>query len=105
MAWVGAGGGSYAHGVDVAVGRVAVGEFDGGDAERPDICLPVVAGFLEDFGSHPEGSTDDGFPLRHGVVQLDGDAEIGQLRNRVVCEENVAGFDILGWTETETTTL
>ena len=70
--------------MDIAVGRVAVGELDGRDAQRPDVRLPVVAGLLEHLWSHPEGSADDGLPLRHGVVQLDRNTEVGQLRHRVV---------------------
>ena len=55
----------------------------------------VVGDFLDDFGSHPEGSADDRFALGVRVVQLGGDAEVRELRNALFGEQNVPGLYVL----------
>ena len=60
----------------------------------PEIGLGVVSELLDDLGSHPEGRSDDGVPLGHGVCQLAGDAEIRELGVPGVVEKDVAGLDV-----------
>lgn len=76
----------YAHRRNVGIGRNAFGELDGCDSERPDIRFEAVARFFDDFWSHPKRSPDDRFALGERVVQLGGDAEVGELRNALFCE-------------------
>jgi hypothetical protein len=82
------------HGVHVRVGRLAEGQLDGGDAERPDVGLEVVAGLLDHLGSHPEGGADEGVALRLHVGQLGSDAKVGQLNLAGLGEEDVGGLDV-----------
>lgn len=67
------------HGVDVGIGGLAVCQLQGGDAERPDVGLAVVARLLDDLGGHPEGGADEGVLLSHGGRELARDAKVGEL--------------------------
>ena len=65
------------------------------DPQAPDVCHAVVPDLLYDLRSHPEGGSDDGVPLGHGVSQLSGHAKVGQLGVALRVEQDVAGLDVL----------
>lgn len=64
----------YAHGMQLRVGRLALGKLDGRDAQRPDVRLAVVARLLDHFGRHPEGRAHERVALAGRVGQLTGNA-------------------------------
>lgn len=53
----------HPHGVQLGVGGLALGQLDGGDAERPDVRLAVVTRLLDDFRRHPEWRADKCVPF------------------------------------------
>lgn len=61
---------THPHGVDVGVGRFALGHLQRRDAQRPDVGHAVVADLLDDFRRHPEGGADHRVPLGHGVLGI-----------------------------------
>lgn len=63
---------THPHGVDVSVGRFALGHLQGRDAQRPDVCNAVVANLLDDFRCHPERGAYHRVPLGHGVLNRQG---------------------------------
>lgn len=44
----------HPHGMELGVGRLALGQLDGSDAEGPDVRLAVVAGLFDHLRRHPE---------------------------------------------------
>ena len=61
--------------------------------ERTD--FSVVGYFLDDFGSHPEGSADYRVSLGEGGVELGGHSEVGDLGFPFFGDENIPGFNVL----------
>lgn len=55
----------------------------------------VVGDFLDDFGSHPEGSADYGVALGEGGVELGRYAKVGDFGFSFLGEENITRFDVL----------
>lgn len=75
----------------VGIWRFALREFERGNAKRPYVGLVVVAGLLDDFRGHPEGSPNECVLLRHGRRELARDTEIGQFDLAVGAHEDVCG--------------
>ncbi len=60
---------TYSHGMDVSVGRFALGHLYGCDAQGPDVSHTVVANLLDHLWGHPERSANHSVSLCHGVLQ------------------------------------
>lgn len=80
--------------MDFGIRGSSVGEFHGGDSERPDVSLEIVTILLDDLWRHPKGSADKGHPLRFDVGELGGDTEISELDSARLGKEDVGSLDI-----------
>lgn len=75
-------------------GWLAKSQLHGRDSQRPDVRLVVVSGFLNDFRSHPVGSTNKCIPLRFEIGQLRSDAKVCQLDLALVRQKDIGGLDV-----------
>lgn len=65
--------------MDVGVRRLAVGQFQGGNAERPDVGFAIVARLLNHLRRHPERGPHECVLLSHGCRELPRNTEIRKL--------------------------
>ena len=63
----------------VKVWRLGFDQFDGHNAERPNVDLRTVFLLLDDFGCHPVGRTNHGGALGALLGELGAETEIGDL--------------------------
>ncbi len=77
--------------MELRVGRLALGQLDGRDAERPNVRLGVVGRLLDDLGRHPKRRADERVALGRRRRQLAGDAKVGQLHVAHLAEQDVGG--------------
>ena len=81
------------HGVEVEVGRLPLGQLDAGDAQRPDVDLPVVLALVHrqnHLRRHPVGRPHEGVRRRAHR----GGAKVGQLDGAHFGEEDVPRLDV-----------
>ena len=64
------------HGMNVRVWGISLCHFNGCNSKGPNVCLAIIAIFLDNLWAHPVGSTDKGIPLGHRIIQLGRNAKI-----------------------------
>ena len=81
------------HGVHVEVGRLPLGQLDAGDAQRPDVHLAGVLPLVhrqDHLGRHPVRCPHETVGRRRDG----GRAEVGQLDDAAVGQQDVARLDV-----------
>jgi hypothetical protein len=81
-------------GFKVAVGDHSFGQFDGGDAQGPDIGFVGVLCVFHDFGAHPVGRAHLGLMPGVGVHAFGRDSEVCEFGNSFLVKKDVGGFDV-----------
>ena len=67
----------HLHGMVLGERRLPLGEFDGGDSERPDVGFCVVSGLTDHLGRHPVGSADESVAAIESRGELSRYAKVG----------------------------
>lgn len=67
----------HLHGMVLGERRLPFGEFDGGDAERPDVGFCIVSGLTDYLGRHPVGSADKSVATVKSRRKLSRYAKVG----------------------------
>ena len=77
----------------VVVRRLTLRHLDGRDPEGPHVCPSIVLAVAHDLGRHPVRGADHRHALRRRRIQLQGDAQVGELHD-AVAEQQVGALDI-----------
>ena len=75
--------------MQVRIGWLALGQFVGRYAQRPDVRLEIIRVLLDDLGRHPEGRAHKRVALAHRLGQLLGHAEVRQFYVALFGQEHV----------------
>lgn len=76
------------------MGRLSICHLQGCDAQRPDICLEIIARLLNYFWSHPKWCTNECVALRLDVCQLGRYTKVGQLDLSGLRKQNIRSFNV-----------
>ncbi len=85
-----------AHGIHIEVWRLALGQLDASDAQRPHVHLALVLALVHgqyDLGRHPVGRANEAV----GGTGDAGGTKVGQLDAALVSQQNVARLDVSAW--------
>ena len=58
------------------------------------MCFKIIASPLNKLGSHPEGGTDKGIPLRLDIGELRSHTKVGQLDFAGLRQKDIGGLYI-----------
>lgn len=75
--------------MDVSIRRLAVRQLQCCNAERPDVCLAIVARLFDNLWCHPEWCSNECVLLRHGRRKLAGNTEIGELDLSICADQDI----------------